>query len=262
MPRLHLFELEDQEWFPRVLRDAMTDCLGFMSESRGIWDATVPRLAALLRHEGSMQILDLCSGAGGPILRVAHKLRDEHGLPVQVRLTDLSPNVEAWARAESLYPGVRGFPEPVDATKVSPELPGVRTFYTSFHHFPPARARGILADAQATGQTLAIFEATSRSFASLLATVLSPLVMLAAIPFVPQLRWSRLVWTYLVPVLPLCCLWDGIVSCLRSYSAAELRELVRGLDGEGYRWEIVEERLPGTPIRVAHLLGSPGARRP
>ena len=45
-------------------------------------------------------------------------------------------------------------------------------------------------------------------------------------PACPPFRWSRLLWTYLVPVIPLVLLFDGIVSCLRSYRPDELLKLV------------------------------------
>ena len=63
-----------------------------------------------------------------------------------------------------------------------------------------------------------------------------------------------------IPILPLLCLWDGIVSCLRSYSARELRELVRDLESEDYTWDVGELRFPGTPVTVAYLIGLPAGR--
>jgi len=66
---------------------------------------------------------------------------------------------------------------------------------------------------------------------------------------------SRLVWTYLPPVLPIVGLFDGIVSCLRTYSPTELRELSRGLDS--YDWEIGEKRNGWSPLVVTYLVGVP-----
>ena len=83
--------------------------------------------------------------------------------------------------------------------------------------------------------------------------------MLVTTPFVRPFRWSRLILTYLLPILPLLCLWDGIVSCLRTYSPRELRQLVRDLESDDYRWEVGEFRFAGTPLSVPYLLGWPGA---
>ncbi len=73
-------------------------------------------------------------------------------------------------------------------------------------------------------------------------------------------RWSRFLWTYLPPVLPLVGTFDGIVSCLRTYSKAELWELVRGLDS--YDWEIGDFRAGWSPVRGTYLIGVPKADWP
>ena len=97
---------------------------------------------------------------------------------------------------------------------------------------------------------------TARSVPSILLTATAPLAVLATTPFIRPFRWGRLVFTYVIPILPLLCLWDGLVSCLRTYSARELRELVRDLESEGYAWDVGELRFPGTPVTVAYLIGA------
>jgi hypothetical protein len=61
------------------------------------------------------------------------------------------------------------------------------------------------------------------------AIFLMPLVVLLVTPMIRPFRWSRLFWTYLVPAVPFLVLFDGVVSCLRTYTPDELRELTRGL---------------------------------
>jgi hypothetical protein len=255
--RLHLFEIEDQDWFPRLLRDAMTDWLGFLSEATSAYDAAVPRIARLMRATGTDRVVDLCSGGGGPVPRVLRKLREDEGLKPSWLLTDRFPNRAAFERAAASSEGLEFSAKPIDATDVPEELRGVRTLFAGFHHFPPERARRILADAQAKRQAIGIFEGTSRTVPSILATAFCPITVLVTTPFVRPFRWSRLFFTYLVPILPLLCLWDGIVSCLRSYSADDFRELIGGLEADGYTWEIDEVSMPGTPVRVTYLLGCP-----
>ncbi|MGH7607197.1 MAG: class I SAM-dependent methyltransferase, partial [Gemmatimonadales bacterium] len=102
---------------------------------------------------------------------------------------------------------------PVDARAVPAALDGFRTLFTSFHHFRPAEARAILADAVARRQGIAIFEAVRRAPLDIALVAFTGLAMLAAAPFIRPFRWSRLAWTYLPPVLPLVGTFDGIVSC-------------------------------------------------
>ena len=52
MNRLHLVELEDQPWFPKVLRDAGTAYLAFASRVAGHAGALAPKLEATLAAAG------------------------------------------------------------------------------------------------------------------------------------------------------------------------------------------------------------------
>jgi hypothetical protein len=45
--------------------------------------------------------------------------------------------------------------------------------------------------------------------------------------------------TYVLPVIPLVVMIDGVVSCLRSYSVEELKTLAHH---EGYEWEAGVEK--------------------
>ena len=57
-------------------------------------------------------------------------------------------------------------------------------------------------------------------------------------PFFRPFRLSRLVFTYLLPLIPLTTIWDGVVSILRLYSPAELLALARRADPTGrLRWQ-------------------------
>jgi hypothetical protein len=74
-------------------------------------------------------------------------------------------------------------------------------------------------------------------------------------PFMHPFRWSRLLWTYVIPVIPFLLWFDGIMSCLRSYSVPELEGLVAGLPRNDYEWKIGEERCGLVPIAVTYLIG-------
>src|SRR5467141_655236 len=49
--------------------------------------------------------------------------------------------------------------------------------------------------------------------------------------------------------------FDGVVSCLRTYSKAELKDLLQGLDT--YDWEIGDFRGRWSPLRGSYLIGVP-----
>jgi hypothetical protein len=95
-----------------------------------------------------------------------------------------------------------------------------------------------LADAVAQRQPIAVFEVVSRELPMLLGLLLTPLTVTLSMPFWRPFRWAWVLWTWLIPVMQLFVLWDGLVSWLRIYSVPELRALVAELDAPGWVWEI------------------------
>jgi hypothetical protein len=172
-------------------------------------------------------------------------------------LTDKFPHarvfrgVQAPHRAQIHFRG-----EPVDATHVPSDLHGLRTLFTSFHHFPPSEARRILQDAVRKNEGIAIFEAAGRHVTTVLLVWLLTVGYFLAAPFLQPFRWSRIAFTYLLPVVPFVLFFDGLVSCLRVYSPEELRELVAGF-ASGYRWESGVERRGLLGVPVTYLIGRP-----
>ncbi len=240
--RMHLVEIHDLASCPPSLRDALTDFLAFTENLAGAYDPVAPLLRHALERTKARRIVDLCSGAGGPWRRLAAQV----GVPVL--LTDLYPHRGA-------APNLPLHPTPIDARAVPEELEGFRTMFTSFHHFRPVEARAILADAVRRGQGIGVFEIARRAPLELAVIAFTWLGTLVSVPFMRPWRWSRFLWTYLPPVLPLVGTFDGIVSCLRTYSQAELSELVRGLDS--YDWEIGDFRAGWALLRGTYLIGIP-----
>src|SRR5690606_13046541 len=121
MRRIHLLEIEDQPWCPRVIRDGGTDWLQFMGNLHNIFAGIAPKLREAMRRSGSNRIVDLCSGGGGPWLSMERALAASG--EVDVLLTDLYPNIEAFRFAqERSAGGIRCHPESVDATDVPEHL--------------------------------------------------------------------------------------------------------------------------------------------
>ncbi len=257
MKRLHLIEIHDQEWCPRTIRDAETDYLQFTIAATKPYAAMVPILASALQRPGTRQVLDLCSGAAGPWLWL-HPVLAGRGVSVSVCLTDKYPNMGVFGRLNRLsHPGISFHPHPVDATRVPGELPGFRTMFSAFHHFRPEQACAVLADAIQKREGIAVFEGTHRSVLALLLMLLVPLMVLLLTPFIRPFRWSRLLWTYLIPLVPLVVLFDGLVSCLRTYTVEELRDLTARLNANDYHWDIGTVKSKASPIPITYLIGVP-----
>ena len=258
MGRIHAIELHEQDWCPALIRDAATDYLQFANVMGSPYRAIAGRLADALDRAGTREVLDLCSGGGGPWFDLQPALSESAGDEVKVRLSDLHPNWAAFERAHSRSHGAIEFvDEPVSVLAVPHELPGFRTLFAAFHHFRPDDARRILADAVASRRGVAVLEPLGRGVAPLLSILFAPLVCLLVTPLIRPFRWSRLLFTYLLPIVPLVIVFDGVVSCLRTYTPGELRDLVDGIDAPGYRWDIGTEPIPRVPAAITYLIGTP-----
>ncbi len=260
MGRLHLFELEDQPWFPAVLRNAGTAYLRLAADMTGQPASMAPKIAELLRATGVRRLIDLCSGGAGPVPAVVAQLKADEDIEVTALLTDLYPNVKT---LEAVAQGSRGavtvHPESVDATRVPASLTGCRTLFNALHHFRPEAARGILQDAVDANQPIAVFDVPERSAPWFLGILFSPLVFALACPFLRPFDWRWIVFTYLIPIIPLFVMWDGMVSGLRAYSQPELDALTATVTSgdSGYRWETGRIQIGKQPAHVTYLLGRP-----
>jgi hypothetical protein len=259
MRRVQLIEIHDQAWFPAFLRDLVTDDLQALLNIGKPYRAILPQLREAIERTGADRVLDLCSGAGGPWPWLVGDF-ERRGSRIRVDLSDKYPNTNAQERAKGNLAQLHYHSESVDATRVPRELPGFRTLFTSFHHFPPEQARAILRDATASGQGIGVFEIPGRRPLTLLLLALIPIADILLVPFLRPLSVKQLVWRWLIPIVPLVLFFDGIVSCLRAYSPGELRGLIAYLSDAEYAWKIGCEKRGLLSLPITYLIGYPEMR--
>lgn len=254
MARIHLFEFEDLKWFPGFLRNYGTDFLQFLSNTTKMYKPVIPIIEKGLKASGSKQIIDLGSGGGGGLIWLNSQLCKD--IPdLKIVLTDYYPNISAFEYTKKQADNFEYIEQPVDARNVPPELKGLRTQFLSLHHFRPNDAKRILQNAVNSGSAIAIFEGQERSFPSILAMVLSPISVLLTTLFIRPFKIGRIIFTYIIPIVPLFVMWDGIVSSLRTYSIKEMKALVESLENkDSYNWEI--NKVKSGPSVILYLLGT------
>jgi hypothetical protein len=251
--RLHLIEFHELAICPAEVRNTLTDLLQFSISLHATFAPVQELLSRAVQNSKSRLVVDLCSGGGGPW--------GDLDAQVPVRLTDKFPNVDAFTKLSGVTGKRVSFEtRSIDASAVSIDLRGFRTLFSSYHHFKPEQARAILRDAVAQGQGIAVFEFTRRDPRAIAQMLLSPPCALAGVPFLRPFRWMRLFWTYIVPLVPLLLTLDGIVSCLRTYSLQELREMTR--DFPSYDWQISEVSGKRWPVPITCLIGLPRQEAP
>ncbi|KAH6605885.1 hypothetical protein Trco_005038 [Trichoderma cornu-damae] len=258
IPRLHLFEIDDQPWFPAFLRSRVQDALTLAWNSNTPLQPQSPaRIAAstLIRELGSSvssyTFVDFCAGGGGPTPAIQRAinghLEAEGEPPVDFVLTDLHPNIAAWENAAERSPQITYERQPVDASKAPRHLVErrdgrkvMRLFNLSFHHFDDALARDVLKDTISASHGFAIFELQDRSLAGVISVLMLGVGAMITAPFFAW-KWrspATLLFSWLLPVLPFVLVFDGLISCLRARTAREIENLLRGCGADAGEWKM------------------------
>ncbi len=253
-----LFEIEDQRWLPQILRDQMTDALRFLIIEMKAYAPIIPEFLWVMQQSRTKKVVDLCSGGTGPWEYLMREISKPAELLERITLTDLFPNENAlrvMADSHALFNFRR---ESVNALDIDPDLEGVRTLFSSFHHFDASDATSIIQDAVNKQMPICIFEFTGRRLANFLVLPITTVLLFSKLLIAKPLTLSRLLFSYLIPLVPLIFLWDSCVSHLRSYSQAELHEILGNVsNSESFDWEIGESSSPKTPLKNSYLIGYP-----
>lgn len=256
LPRIHLFEWEDQTFFPVTIRNALTQYLYMVWTVGQFYRGTLPVLSSLIKQTGRTNIYDLCSGGGGAWSHIWQAL--SKSVPnLSVHLTDYYPNIPAFETLQTRSDGAITFnPKSVDARSAVIPQDSIVTMLLAFHHFTPEDAQQILYNAIQQDAPIAIFEIQQRSlFDVLLMLVHFPICWIIT-PFMkPSL--THLLFTYLIPIIPFCIVWDGMVSSLRTYTQHELNELMSSAK-QSYTWETGTAHHP--LHNISYCVGIPNHR--
>ncbi len=240
MKRFHALEWEDLQWFPSSWRDYGTDYLKFIATKFNIYKPILPLMQKCLDKSGQQHWVDLASGGGSGLIGLAKDLKEANP-NLHITLTDYYPNIKAFEKLQSECPNTFSYEKTaVDASKTPEHLQGkFQTIFGAFHHFRSDKAKQILQNAVDTKSTIAIFEPVGRNFGSWFSMLFVPINVLIFTLFIRPVRWNVLPFIYLIPLIPLYILWDGIASILRTYSQKELNEMVASLNNsDDYEWEI------------------------
>lgn len=260
MPRYQLFEFEDLRGFPQVIREGMMDFLRHAITWLNFYKPIVPFIKETLEQCGETTIVELCSGGGGGVLKLRENL-DAIGCHPKIILSDLYPNVETYENLKKQTNAEIDFiSEPVDALNVPSSLKGMRVLFSSFHHFTPEQANSILQDAVSKNVPIGIFDAGTKSIFSILGIILlQPAIFFVATPFFRPFRWNRLLFTYILLMIPLCTMWDGCVSVLRFYTVKQLKDLTNQINSENYIWKVGQVKN-SIGAKVNYVIGYPEQR--
>lgn len=256
--RVQLFEFEDLSWFPDVIRTGGTDFLRYFLLTTELYKPVVSLINETLTNINETNIVDLCSGGGGYIEQVHKDINNISEHTISITLTDKFPNIQAYEFLKNkTRGGINYEPVSIDAAHVPKDLKGFRTMFSAVHHFQPEQVKHILQDAVANGAGIGFFDGGEKSiFAILGLLIIHPIAFLIFTPFFKPFKISRLFFTYILPLIPIYTVWDGVVSILRMYEPQELQQIAESLQTENYIW-ISGKTKNRFGIRATYLIGYP-----
>ena len=258
MKRIHLFEFMDLDRYPDFLRRIQTNILQVvMNQTKG-FDYAVPYIDDMLAKTKCGTLTDLCSGAAGPWLRIYNKLKSK----VNLRLSDKFPNGKMFEKIKKDTNGeIDYIGSPIDVLDADFKENAVYTMFTAFHHFKPDEVKTILKNIQDKRAAICIFDYAP---AKGLVLALSPLTFIIGILqfyflsfLVRPFTLTRLLFTNIIPVVPLVSAWDGIVSALRKYDKDSLLAITKDIEKPGYTWKAECDFSLSKSSPMVCLLGRP-----
>ena len=251
MKRKELFEFEDFEWLPSVVRFGITNLIIVFHRLMGTAQV-ISRLIVQVREQHHFtQITDLGSGSGGPMPEVITILNADHKIEeLTLLLSDKYPSPQVIEETNNKeLKNVKYSTTSIDAQEIGKAPKGLKTMIASFHHMNPTTAKSILRSAQENREPLLIYEVAKNNIAFIVWLVLLPvslviliLMSLVMTPFVRPLSIGQMVFTYIIPLIPLIYAWDGQASLMRTYTFDDIRSLLEGHEQSDYHWEISDAK--------------------
>jgi len=229
--RLQLFEFVDLPWVRGWVRQSMLEYLNFLLYRLAQPYKGVERiLTGWAREAGENAVLDLGSGGGGHVDWLLRRAKASGLQLPRFILSDLfpEPNLRSY---QSIQAGhgkskVGYIAYPVNACSPPRNSVRLRSMFSIFHHLTPEQARQMLASACSDSDGILIAEGVHRALLpALLMAMLLPVYMFV-MPFAAaHFTVRRLLFSTVIPIIPLMMSFDGAASVLRAYTADEIVSL-------------------------------------
>ena len=137
---------------------------------------------------------------------------------------------------------------------------GTYTFINSFHQLDDKKAKYYLTQIADNGNSVAVLEGNNDSLWQVVGmTIFVPLSVILSAPFVQPFRITRLIFTYLIPILPIITMLDGFLALFKLYNPNDLNELISTIPVKNYVWKSGKADN-GRGGKIIFLMGYPGIK--
>lgn len=264
MTRIHAFEFIDLPWLPNIFRDGATDYLDFFFGKIQFYQKEHASLSAFIKTKQIQSITDIASGGGGGIMSLYPVLQSN----ISIQLSDKYPNEQCMAKiAQKNLSNVQYLSTPIDG--MSREDLGrittdICTMFGVLHHYTPQQVETLLENVAGQQKTIAIVDVKANDMLRNIPKVVlvfpwivNMLVLFVFTwlftPFLRPITWWRLLFTYILPIIPFVIAWDGTVSALRAYSAVDIQAIFEKISNRYPQYSLHIE----TSDKAILIIGSP-----
>lgn len=225
MKRKNVKQITNSNWFPSFLTQNIYEFMSWFVKKVNAAKPFIPVIEEGLEHANRIIVLDKKCGAG---FETVEDLIDK--------------------KIERIF---------VDPKKINEKEKGLFLSVNSFHQYSVKEAKDILETVSNNKQPIVVVEGNNDSLWQVFGmTVIVPLTVIITAPFVKPFRIQRIIFTYLIPVLPIVTFIDGFVALFKLYSPEDLNELTASIGAKGYNWR--SGKLDnGRGGKIIFLLGYP-----
>lgn len=266
LKRLELFEFEDFNGLPKVIRTGVTNLIAVLHKKMGTAEVLAALVHEVFNKFHFTQIIDLGSGSGGPMPDVIQTLKNQSAtINLRLLLSDTNPHPDVVKRInEQELDYMKYHVDAIDARKLENLPDGLLTMVASFHHMDPQTAKTILKGAQEEGRAILIYEIAKNNVPILLWWLLLPMSLIILIlmtwimtPFVRPLTFKQIFFTYVIPIIPLVYAWDGQASLMRTYTFEDINALLADFKSDDYCWEVNDAKNAQGKNQGYFIMGYP-----
>ncbi|GAB2824806.1 hypothetical protein [Ferruginibacter profundus] len=219
-------ELEDYNWFPKILRRWQMEFVGSVSVWTKLYQPLSPVLDEMVIQHKVAALQDLCSGSGIPAVYIHQHLKQK--IPLQ--LTDQYPDTNF-----KIKPGIVYSLNSVDVLELQPKENTGYIMCNAFHHFSAIQQKEMLQKMATNKAPVIIAEILEPGLLNMFKIIFTTIIIqLLTAPFVKPFSLLRLLFTYIIPVNLFTVTYDGIISVFKSKTAKEYNGVLKSISTQSY----------------------------
>lgn len=232
MKRTEIPQLTAQSVTPRLFMRLVDEFLDFIVGSVCANRPFLPLIDELTTKHPEASLVAYDALGGGGLAHIASELHQKSP-SLKIFMRDQSVEIERSQFLDQVAQGVLQWQVP--GSKVPAK--SIAISINAFHRLKSGDDLEFLKNLAANHDGILIGEGNNKSMRQVIGmTIIVPLFVLLTTPFIKPFRLSRLFWTYLIPVMPLMIVWDGIATLFRLHTPEELMSLAERTDRGDFEW--------------------------